>query len=389
MLCPIYYNNLQFHGLKTMRLGHEQFFQFGVTALFCIVFLENLWLAVFFLWSISINAYYNFPNNGAEYIWNLFMACILYQITYNLVTRQRVITIFRAITALMLLNIAFMVMQAWGYDPIFNNLFHSKMNVDLVGFMGIKAICGMFNAICLPMAMFFSPMFALPVLFALYLSESSCAIASVVAVIIFLAYKKSKKLAYILLIPLFIIGAFYVSNDSKSGMMNERVNMWKVALKDALQRPIIGMGLDSFRNVGELKPFLYFRSTRDNSCLKMNYIQETGKWRTPPGFDLTPRPDGVPLLDPWDNPHNTYLSILYEFGLVGLLIILALLWDVFKRFIYCNNDKVIFTIFASFLVYLISSVGQFPFHLARTGHLAVILLACFYKLTDNEIKGVL
>jgi len=389
MICPTYFNGLQYWGQKTMRIGHEQAFQLGITILFIIVFVENIWLSLFALWAIAIYSYYNFPSIGGEYVMNIFMGLILYQVTYRLVTRQRVITIFKAVVALVALNILFTALQYFGYDPLFKNLKQGVMNVDLVGIMGIKAVSGVFNTVCLPIVMYFSWWFAIPVLACIYFSEASCAILGVVAVLMFLIHKKSKKLFLILIIPILVAGGLYLQKDAKQNMITNRVNLWKASLKDALPHPFVGMGLDSFRNIGAIKPFMYFSDTRDNSCVKMTYDLRNNTWIAPKGFDQTPRTDGVPLVDPWDNPHNEYVGLIYEFGVIGFLIIMALLMDIVKRFKYCSNDKVVVSMFASFIAYAVVSVGQFPFHLARTVFLAIVLLACYYKLTDNEIEGVI
>ena len=164
--------------------------------------------------------------------------------------------------------------------------------------------------------------------------------------------------------------------------------MWKLALKDTMTRPFIGMGLDSFRNVGQLKPYLYFTDSTNNQALRMTYIGGEKPWVKPAGYDMKYKTykdkDGSDvqeaLVNPWDNPHNEFLSILYEFGVIGFLIFCALLWDICKRL---YRDPIVITLFAIILVYLVSSVGQFPFHLARLAHLSVIFLACYYKLTER------
>lgn len=191
-----------------------------------------------------------------------------------------------------------------------------------------------------------------------------------------------------MIVPVVLCGALYVANDSKANMMTDRGNMWRLAVQDALSRPFVGMGLDSFRNVGQLKPFLYFKDATNNNALRMTYIGGEKPWVAPAKYpikfkDVTDKDGNIvkeALVNPWDNPHNEFISILYEFGIIGFLIFCALLWDITKRL---RRDPMIMTIFAVFLVYLVSSIGQFPFHLARTAHLSVIFLACYYKLTEE------
>lgn len=380
MICPLYYNHMQVHGFKTMRMGHEQAFQLGITILFAVTFVENVWLAAFLLWSIFLYAYFNFPSIGGVYVQHLFLACILYQVTYHLVNRKRVIAIFKVVLALCGLNILFSFLQIFNSDPLFINLTTGKWNMDPVGIMGIKAVSGVFSAICIPIAMYFSPWLTLAILPALILSQCSSAVLATVVSVLFLAWQRSKQIFFYMLVPIVIMGGMYVANDSKANMMTDRGNLWKVAMQDALVHPITGIGLDSFRNIGQMKPFIYFKDTTNNQAVKMRYVVEENVWLPPTNYK-TKKDDGTQItFDPWDNPHNEYVGIVYEFGIIGLLIFLALLWDITKRL---YRDPLVITIFAVFLVYLVSSIGQFPFHLARTAHLSIILLACYYKLTDK------
>lgn len=380
LICPLYYNHMQVHGFKTMRMGHEQAFELGVTALFAIVFIENIWLAALLLWTIFLYTYFNFPAVGGNYVMHIFQACLLYQVTYQLVNRKRVETVFKVILALCAINLIFTVLQVFGYDPIFTNLNSSKMNFDPVGVMGIKAVSGVLSAITIPIALFFSPWLVIPIIPALIISDCSSAVAATVVSILFLAWQQSRKIFTYMLIPIAMAGALYFVNDAKMNMMTDRVNMWKLSLRDAFVHPITGVGLDSFRNIGQPKPYLYFKNNVDNSAIALVYNKDNQVWVPRDGGDFAKNKDGKLWVDPWDNPHNEFVGLFYEFGIVGLLIMGALFLDITKRL---KRDPIIMTIFAVFLVYLVSSIGQFPFHLARTAHLSVILLACYYKLTDK------
>lgn len=380
MLVPLYYSTMNHEVVTTLRLDHEQLFQMGVTFLFVVVFVENLWLALFIIWSMFIYAYYNFPAIGGNYVMNLFMAAILYQVTYKLVNRERVRQIFLLLLSLYVIHLLFTVAQIFNLDPLFRNLHTGKFNYDPVGIMGLKAVSGVFAAICIPVAMFFSPWLTLAILPALILSQCSSAVLATVVSILFLAWHRSKQVFLYLMVPIVIMGGVYIAKDAKANMMTDRASLWRLALSDALTRPLVGMGLDSFRNVGTSKPYLYFKNNEDNSAFRMGYNRQQQTWIKPAGLQLGTNPNGEANCNPWDNPHNEFVSIIYEFGMVGFLIFLAFLWDIGRRL---YRDPLVITLFTVFLVYLVSSIGQFPFHLANTAHIGVVLLACYYKLTEK------
>ena len=381
-VCPIFYDTANVRGVGTLRLGQEQMYQLGATILFTIVFLENIYLAIFFLWCITLYFYFNFPPIAGNYVVNIFWGLLIYQIVYKLVDFKNVRKVFNVIACLAALNMLWIGLQFLNVDLIFLDKAGAVKTYshDFTGLMGLKAHMGIFFALAVPIVCYYRIWLAIPLFIPIYLSDCSVAMVGGISALLFAIWFQSRKLCIILTLLLGILGSIYIARDIKlSGeMFTNRLSLWKVSLRDAFKHPITGWGLDSFRNMGTFKPFMYFANARTGEsgtvsaqALKMH--NETGKL---PPMDFIKDGDSI---NPWDHPHNEYISLLYETGMVGVVIIGFLLVNIIHRFY--PNDFII-PLAGYFIVILVVSIGQFPFHVARNGAHIPIFLAIYYKLTD-------
>src|SRR3990167_4665742 len=84
----------------------------------------------------------------------------------------------------------------------------------------------------------------------------------------------------------------------------------------------------------------------------------------------------------WDNPHNLYISILYEFGLPGLFIFCGYNRQIFMR--YKNSVKNLNTIgLMGFVIAFFGiSLGHFPIFLARCAAFIIPMFALLEVSTE-------
>jgi len=382
VLCPMYYYNSLDFGVASLRIGQEQFFQLGATVMFGLVLLENMWLALFLIWTVFLYSYYGFSPMGGNYVLNVFWGCVLYQVVYKLVNRHNVKLVFNAMMTVYIFNLIFVVFQLLRSDPLFTSETQGFYFGDPVGIFGLKAFMGMYVALCTPIILMWKGFFKYLVLavscWLIYLSQCSVGAIALLTSILWHTWFHSKRLFIALtLIGSLICGA-YVYKDSKMNFMSDRWDVWKVSMQDAVIHPILGCGLDSFRNMSKTKPFMYFKNTITNKSERFHYHQDTNRIVAPEGFA---KPDQA--CDPWDHPHNEYVSIFYEFGIIPFIILGMLVWDMRRRFDKFTEMNV--AMIGCFIAFAVFSIGQFPFHVARIGYLAPILLAIYFKLTEPEV----
>ena len=376
VIAPIFfYTNASF-GQQTMRIVQEQFFLIGTAVLFaCIV--GNVYISLFVFLSACLYPLFKFECH--TYMMYILIGSILYYVTLKTIDENYILTIFKGLLCVALLNCVWMFMQYSDWDLIYILRRTRTYSTEYVsGLMGLKAATGMFLAFCVPLALRFKRWgiwVAFALFFPIYLMECSVAILGAIVAVLFHMWFRNRKLFKILLIVGLIGGSAYAYQDSKTGMFEDRFNLWKIVLRDAFKHPITGWGLDSFRGVSLGKNFMYVKQSGGLESAKA-YLNDSNVFVTLNGFV---KPGG--RVDPWDNAHNEYIQLFYEFGMFGVLILIAMIRDMVKRF-HSRNDTLL-ALTGFFIVLAIVSISQFPFHLARVGYLIPIMYALYIKVTDG------
>lgn len=385
IVCPIFFYAPKNFGWQTLRIGQEQFLQLGTTALVAIFIIENIYLAMILLAACLSYCLGNFPPNAGQIVLNLMFGCLLYQITYRLMNR----TVLRYISDIMLwlltANLIFMCLQGLGLGILYLSHSSSEYTDQFVGIMGLKSINGMFMALCLPFIASRNLLTATLLLGPIALSSSASAFvcACIILSIYIFQMLKVRKIVSILAITILLIsGLIYSNRDAKYEFWADKISVWKVTLRDAVKKPIFGWGLDSFRSISSDKPFVYFKNTQTNETVKFRFHKETNS--------LVPPKELVGknvIVDPWDHPHNEFVMIFYEFGVIGIVLLTLFLRDIHRRYRDCSYRAIkdeIKPIYFYMIGILILSIGQFPLHLSRIVYMIPILLAGLYKLTENN-----
>ena len=87
----------------------------------------------------------------------------------------------------------------------------------------------------------------------------------------------------------------------------------------------------------------------------------------------------------WQEAHNEYLQLWFEYGLIGLIILFFFFRDLIFRFRQAPKTSEILTLFGCLITYALLSIVQFPFHLARISGIFTVILGAYYAKTDKEI----
>lgn len=385
--CPMFFDghSAQF-GVASLRMAQNQFFQLGAGVLFVVVLLDSFYLSAFALWVITLYIAQGMTSIGGLYLTNVLWGCVLYQVAYKLVDERTVRYIFRILLWFCAANIVWIVLQIFRCDFMFMQYSaKGEWHNDTVGLMGLKAHMGTLFALCTPFLLrwkwWLVPGFAIPI----YLSHSTAAALGYIVAILWYAWFKSRKLFVVLTLLGVIIGGCYAYKDTVAdNMMNDRFYVWKVSLRDGAKHLVVGCGLDSFRNITRTKPYIYLKNNRTSVSgvafpLKDRNAEGRLLWKTENGLGT---PDDS--YDPWDNPHNEYVQMFYEFGLVGIIILLFMMRDVAKRFKPTPNS---IALVGSFIALGVVSIGQFPMHVTRTAYMMPILYAAYIKLTEGVDNG--
>ncbi len=86
----------------------------------------------------------------------------------------------------------------------------------------------------------------------------------------------------------------------------------------------------------------------------------------------------------WRNPHNEYLRIFCEAGLIGLGLFLMFCFSVFWKFIRSKKTPLTITLMSSLVAFLISCMFMFPLEIPTTCFLGVIFVGFLINLLEKK-----
>lgn len=382
-IIPIQYFYSPEFGVSSLRISQAQTFEICALVLFATFILQNVYLSLFLIWAIFQYAFLGFPGPVGATVLSILSGCMIYQATYAIVNEENVHKVFSFMIFIALFNMFYMIMQGFNWELLYMEFSSiGTYQHQLLGFMGLKAVTGMLFAMAMPFFAFRYPKLAGGLFIPIYVSECSSAMIAAIVAYLWQIWYISKKWFIILTAFLLIGGSIYALNDSKAGMFTDRVNMWKVVLRDAVHKPILGYGPDSFRCVTSNKQFMYWKNVRTAETGRID-VRDTVEYNNTHNYNLDKYKffKAGDSLDCWDNPHNEFIQLFYEFGIVGVLILCFFIYDIKRRFNRAISSMI--PLIGFFMSLMIMSIGQFPFHLARVAIFIPIFLACFYKLSDS------
>ena len=356
---------INLHGLQA-RASHQSIFYIGTIILFSFM-ARNIWLTLFLWWSVFLFCFFKF-NTGQVYLQNIFLGSVVYVVVKNVFKKEHINAALNVFLWLVAVNLLYGILQVLRLDFIYDQtkLYETSRIFGIttfspIGFMtntGITAILYAFSVpILLNRKSLISKMAAglmfLPIV---YFHSFSALIGATCGLFFSLFFIIKRKWFIITLALSLLVSPIIYKYIDKPGF--ERISAWKLILKDCQIHPVTGWGMDSFRNYTEKKQHLYAANARKDG-------------------------EGY-AVDIWDNPHNLYISIFFEFGMFALALLFGYLVSMgrkFKAFYYESNTKAL----AGFLlVFLIVSAGAFPIFLGRCAAYIIPMFALF-EIQTGEI----
>lgn len=264
------------------------------------------------------------------------------------------------IASLIGINVLWSFLQYFNLDPIFHCIDNVKKD-NIVGFMGSWNCFGSYVAIGTPVILAISPFLVIPLLLSVILAKVWYGVItlSVISFVCIFSFNK-KLLRYF--IPLLIFASLFmvlkydrVGPDTFKG---NRVAVWKTSVKSVLKgsikigereikcSPLFGYGFGNF------------------PAIMPGYISQ--KFNTPAAK--------------YNHAHNDTIEVLFDLGIVGFLLLLALLVSVLKRFIRTIKSKEFMIVSLCLLSYFLCSNAYFVSHMPATGMLLVIFYGLFESI---------
>lgn len=170
------------------------------------------------------------------------------------------------------------------------------------------------------------------IIIAVVLSASRAGIISLFIVILFFWFKRNKmsyrrKMILIIAAVLIVLSGLYLlKKDSADG----RVLIWRCSWEMIKDKPLFGYGHGGF---------------------KSNYMNYQAKF-----FETYPESKYAMLADNVNHPFNEYILLITNYGIFGLIFLVALCWFLWKSFLRCRYMNIV-----SIAAACLSSVAVFSF----------------------------
>jgi O-antigen ligase len=341
-----------------------QFVQVGILILFSYSFFNkpkyiksiNKPLGSFIAWSGLITAYgwitvfsktQHYPVKIFMPFFNLLCIILLYKLIIEYLDSISIEKILKWLRFSVIILLFYCVLQYLKLDEFFSGI--NNTDDQLVGTIGNSMHLAGLLAILQPL--FFKKnienILSLVLLWLLILfTGSATGLVAGIAVILFWLWFKNRKLAII--VSLISFGSLVSLYSIKSSFFfnNSRFNIWIETLYIIKKHFITGFGLGTF----------------GVQNIKRGAIT-------------------------WQHLHNDYYQVVFELGLIGLILVIWCIWDYFKKFISLKNDLTIKLASIFFGFCLLCGVTFFS-HLWQTAVIGMFSYASIYCLTNEELGKV-
>jgi O-antigen ligase len=328
-----------------MRLVREIMFLSAATII--LVFLQdNRWLRLFIFWVI-LNWWLTlfFPEDSFRGVTNITAALIIYVGLKHLL-KSRMFNpkvIMNIILCSCLFQFSWAIMQKFNYDPIFYPMPYVS------GWTGNISLFAVFFPVVSFLFLYYWRFKKIPILFfifliSLFMVKSFTALFCYFATglfYIFVKFKLSRKmilLTSLSIIVLICFGEFYKHPNF------DRLSIWRDMFFGKFKSSwFIGHGVNSFQVAG----------------VKLGSVSVI-------------------------EAHNDYLQILFEYGLIGLVLFLGFIVSIYIKFFKSRKTDLQLILICGITAYLVSAISIFPMHLAQLSIYAITFLVILEDTYNGE-----
>jgi len=348
---------------KNCDIWHSQghFIQMGILILFGYSFFEkskyaqplNKPLGAFILWSGLATGYWwikilsltkAYPTKIFMPFFNILCLILFYKLIVEYLNKNSIEKILKWFKYTVIALLFYCVLQFFGLDEFFNALGTTDNNKLVIGIIGNPSHWGGFLAIVQPL--FFSKnrqdILSLILLWGLILLTHSAAgmVGGLLVILFWIAFKKRKLFPIAIGTSIAFVTTVFLFNKHYFSA-GDRLDAWRTTFVLMKDKFITGLGLGTFG-------------------LKNTF-------------------SGVH----WQHAHNEYYQLVFELGIIGLILVLWCIYDYFKTFNSIKTDLTI-KISSMFFGFCLISGVDFVSHLWVISTLAMFLFASIYAIKNSE-----
>lgn len=276
---------------------------------------------------------------------------------------------YKAICVVAVINIGLVILQVFNLDPIFKAQSHWILD-RTVGFMGSRNQLALFCLASSLVGMVVSPWFIL-LSWPIFLVKCSSAMLGLLVGIISYLFMNNRKdiINFILLSGICVI---FIFCHDKSNELKERMSVWNLSIHQTINGTIDD-----------------YDSQEGRVVLSNHRVVKCNPWT---GFGLgnffvfSPSSQVGFSFSPWhrfEHAHNDMIESFFEFGKVGLGLLVLCILGVINDFRKATKTREIKILFSSLIALGISSCGVYAFHAPVSFFMVCLVLGLFYGEIAN------
>ena len=335
-----------------------------VASLSWLIWKKNKWLSMFIMWCLILfmstkSLVIKDDANGVQFNINVFtllnmLNIILYGIFYYILREIKIDRklIYKTFCFVGIFQAVYVILQCLQIDQFFFHIGEQPGVIKRwgVGLWANEALVSWCIAICSPFFLAFKELrfkIGYWVCFiALLFTRCSTGIIGFIFGGLFWLYFKNKRLAIIITITLLLICLGMIASGKFAYYFNEphRFKIWAKTLQIWKGAPLTGWGLGSYRQLFQ---------------------------QLAPEFSSSGH---------WAQAHNEYIQILFETGIIGFGLFMALIFTTILKFI---RNRVGIIPFTSLLIFGLVALTGFPLH---TAHGVLVIMALVLYERQNECQ---
>jgi len=309
----------------------------------------NVWLKLFLSGAFINTVFSNDPTRTTICVTGIIFILYLYYFLTKL-RREEIIDLVKVVVVLACVHSFWVILQA---IHLYNRTGAIYRAIELGGLVMFVNLSAIFLASMLPLFVLYKRKMTPLALAGWWLCKGATSIGSFAVAIGVMFYKKSKGFLVIALILLTIMGVVgakkMIRIDDKGIILTDsRAGLYSFLIEYAKLRPVFGKGLGSFKTSG---------------------------------IGLVQTADSQPIMAV--RPHNTFLGVLVEGGLVLLIPLVGFIMQTIVRFFKSEKTLEQRAVFAALSGIYFGCMFDFPERSIPMVLMIIVLIAAHMKLTEG------
>ena len=372
----------------------------------CVIMLAcvlcNRWLGGFLLLALAHK--FLIPAQTAawvDYVLPLSIGSLIYHLVFTYYKGRKYPWV---ILALLIFNLFIALLQKLHLPWL------SQQLLEPDGMLSLPSFLGMVFAMTAPIIMTIHPALLVVSLLGILISKSAFSVLALIAGVFFYVWSVYPKRRQFFTVVAIILLAFVpiVKQGYKSDELSRRLHVWPMVASKAFHCMWTGVGVGNdcrtlFMEFSREGRHYYFQvnvKPENQEVLKkkiLNIAKMEGMNTDRLVNVFYKEPDIFPIIGNiqddlrgqglngyiWGHCHNEYLQVFLIFGFPGLFLIGGYMLDIFKRYRYTLlKDRETIALMGSAIAIAVLSLAHFPFYLAKTVCLVIVILA----LLDRKVQ---